>query len=168
MKTKVLPRTWKILSREAHLDPPALSPPLLAYSAPATLAFFLLFWKTLCSLHLKAMAFDGMFFSQRSTGSTLSTPSSTDLLLTVVQSLSRVRLRVTPWTAARQTSLSFTTKYWYLFINVTFSLKLLWAAYLKVQLFSPALATPKLFFLKHFPPPHSLYHYCYWLSAASH
>ena len=97
MKTKVLPRTWKILSREAHLDPPALSPPLLlAYSAPATLAFFLLFWKTLCSLHLKAMAFDGMSFSQRFTGSTLSTPSSTDLLLTVVQSLSRVRLRVTP------------------------------------------------------------------------
>ena len=42
------------------------------------------------------MAFDGMSFSQRFTGSTLSTPSSTDLLLTVVQSLSRVRLRVTP------------------------------------------------------------------------
>ena len=52
--------TWKILSSEAHLDPPALSPPpLLAYSAPDTLAFFLLFWKTLCSLHLRGMTFAG-------------------------------------------------------------------------------------------------------------
>ena len=50
----------------------------------------------------------GMFFSQRSMGSTLSTPSSTDSSFIVVQSLSRVRLFVTLWTAAHQASLSNT------------------------------------------------------------
>lgn len=53
-------------------------------------------------------------------------------------------------------------------LNVIFSLRLHWAAYLKLQLLSPVFPIPRLFSLKRLSPFNIWYHHYYWLSVAFH